>query len=183
MTKQFTVLITILLLLSINIYAQNTILSGTVTDNNGKPVELINVSVKGAAKGTSTDSKGYYELKLKPNIQYTIVFSSITHTTSEKKVILKLGEHKTLNISLKEKSEQIAAIKIEDKQIRKSTLTRLDPKIMSVIPEASGNIEAMIKTLPGVSSNNELSSQYWCVAVISTKILCMLTMFRFIVLF
>jgi len=159
MTKQITVLITILLL-SINIYAQNTLLSGTVTDNNGKPLELINVSVKGSTKGTSTNGKGYFELKLKPDIQYTIVFSSITHQTTEKKVILKLGEHKTLNISLKGKSEQIASIKIEDKQIRKSTLTRLDPKIMSVIPEASGNIEAIIKTLPGVSSNNELSSQY-----------------------
>jgi len=159
MTKQITVLITILLL-SINIYAQNTLLSGTVTDNNGKPLELINVSVKSSTKGTSTNGKGYFELKLKPNIQYTIVFSSITHQTTEKKVILKLGEHKTLNIRLKGKSEQIASIKIEDKQIRKSTLTRLDPKIMSVIPEASGNIEAIIKTLPGVSSNNELSSQY-----------------------
>ncbi|NOR88091.1 MAG: TonB-dependent receptor plug domain-containing protein, partial [Bacteroidales bacterium] len=49
---------------------------------------------------------------------------------------------------------------VEDKEVRKSTLTRINPQSALVIPTVSGGIEALVKTMPGVSSNNELSSQY-----------------------
>jgi len=151
---------TVSLLFSLSIFAQNASLQGIVTDINGNPIELINVTVKGYPIGTSTNSNGYYKLELKPNIEYTVVFSSITHKIAEKGIILKNGQHKKFNIKLESKSEQLQEIDIEDKQVRKSSLTRLDPRLISEIPDASGNIEAIIKTLPGVSSNNELSSQY-----------------------
>ena len=46
-------------------------------------------------------------------------------------------------------------------QRRSGNVTRIDPKFIDVLPDAAtGAVEALIKTLPGVSSNNELSSQY-----------------------
>ena len=154
------VLFIYLLLISVLSYAQQCFVQGTVSDKNGKAIELINVTAKGYPIGTSTNAKGYYKLELQPNINYVLVFSSITHQIIEKKIILKNGENRELSVLLETKTEQLREIDIEDKQVRKSSLTRLDPRLMGMIPEASGNIEAIIKTLPGVSSNNELSSQY-----------------------
>ena len=40
-------------------------------------------------------------------------------------------------------------------------MDRIDPKYLTSITDAgTGGVEALIKTLPGVSTNNELSSQY-----------------------
>ena len=37
---------------------------------------------------------------------------------------------------------------------------KIDPKTLEKLPTTSGGIEGIIKLLPGISSNNELSSQY-----------------------
>ena len=149
-----------LLFLSVSSIAQTTNVQGVVLDQNGNMLELINVTVKGHPIGVSTNGDGFYKLELKPNIQYTIVFSSVSHKAIEKEIMLKNGEHRKINITLEYKTEQLQEIDIEDKMVRKSTLIRLDPRLINELPDASGNIESIIKTLPGVSSNNELSSQY-----------------------
>ncbi len=140
--------------------AQDGIIYGKITDLNSSPLELINVTLKGKPLGTSTDGMGMFELKVPVNQSLTVIFSSVTHQTIEKTIILKNGQRFELNLTLAPKTEELSEIEVEDKQVRKSTLQRLNPRLMSIMPEASGNFEAMIKTLPGVSSNNELSSQY-----------------------
>ena len=73
---------------------------------------------------------------------------------------LKSGERKEINRRLSESTTQLPDFVVEDKQIRGSNLSPIDPKLATLIPSASGGIEALIKTFPGVASNNELSSQY-----------------------
>ena len=153
-------LIIIIGFLSLSSIAQNTRIYGIVTDYNGNPVELINVTAKGHPIGASTDKSGKYSLTLKANIKYTIIFSGISYDKIEQTVLLKKGEQKKINIILQNQTKQLQEISIEDKTIRKSTLTRLDPRLIDELPNVTGSIESIIKTLPGVSSNNELSSQY-----------------------
>jgi hypothetical protein len=158
-SKQILFFAAFLILSSVSI-AQTALVQGVVTDEFGNPLELINVTVKGYPIGTSTDSDGFYKLELSVNMPYQLVFSSITHEINDQEIMLKQGQQKQLNIKLASKSEQIQEVSIEDKQVRKSTLSRLDPRLMAELPSATGSFEAMLKTLPGVSSNNELSSQY-----------------------
>ncbi|MBI9065693.1 MAG: TonB-dependent receptor [Salinivirgaceae bacterium] len=150
----------ILLLVTLSSFSQSSSIFGVVNDQNGKPLELVNVALKGFPLGTSTNEKGEYLLNIEPNIKYVVSFTTLGYHEYYESVLLKNGQKKQINATLKESSEQIDEVDIEDKYVRKTSLIRLDPKIMSVIPEASGNFEAVIKTLPGVSSNNELSSQY-----------------------
>ena len=49
---------------------------------------------------------------------------------------------------------------MEDKRTRSEQIHRIDPKAINILPSASNGVEALLKTLPGVTSNNELSSQY-----------------------
>lgn len=147
-------------LYALNVKAQDGKVFGKVTDTGGNALDLINVIVKGEPIGTATNLLGKYSLNLPANRTLTLVYSSVTHLPIEKSIILKNGQNLELNVSLESKTEELNQIDIEDKQVRKSTLTRLDPKVVEVLPSITGSIETMIKTLPGVSSNNELSSQY-----------------------
>jgi hypothetical protein len=63
-------------------------------------------------------------------------------------------------VIIKSSATEIGTVLIEDVEIRKGTMKRIDPKLATVITTSGSGVEALIKTLPGVSSNNELSSQY-----------------------
>jgi hypothetical protein len=65
----------------------------------------------------------------------------------------------SLNVGLTKVIKMLAPAVIEDKEARRNNMTRLDPKLSLVLP-TTGGVESLLKSLPGVSSNNELSSQY-----------------------
>ena len=55
----------------------------------------------------------------------------------------------------------ISEVSVSDESGQASSMQRIDPKFARMVPNASGsNIEALVMTLPGVFSTNELSSQY-----------------------
>jgi len=142
-------------------YAQeNGKVIGKITDAAGKPLEFVSISIPGSPGGVTTDSRGNFELSIPANRNITLVISSIGYL--KETVILKLApnEKRLLDRSLHESTTILPDVIVEDKQLRTTNLTRIDPKNAGNIPSVSGGIEAMIKTLPGVSSNNELSSQY-----------------------
>lgn len=82
------------LALSIQTYAQEFTLSGTVTEN-GVPINEASVYVKSSGQGTLTDEEGNYTLKLEEGT-YTIVF--IFGNQKTKKIELKSDQ--TLNIDM-----------------------------------------------------------------------------------
>jgi len=138
----------------------NAVVRGTITDSIGNPIEAVNVAVVGLTGGATTDKFGNYELQVPSQRDITIAFSYIGFSTQKIKVRLAPGSVHTITPVLKVSSTELSDITIEDQHIRTTTLTRINPKTVSVIPSASGGVEAIIKTLPGVSSSNELSSQY-----------------------
>ena len=74
--------------------------------------------------------------------------------------MLEPGERYELNKTLKATYTQLPAVEVEDEQIRTSNLVRIDPKVAFNVPTSSDVIPTLLKTMPGVSSNNEFSSQY-----------------------
>ncbi|MFT3826938.1 MAG: TonB-dependent receptor [Chitinophagaceae bacterium] len=62
--------------------AQNTILvKGRVTNENGQPVSRANITVKGAASGTSSNDNGSFEINVSPGT--VLVISSVGYTAKE----------------------------------------------------------------------------------------------------
>lgn len=139
---------------------EKAVLFGVVSDSLGRPIELMSVSVLGESLGTQTDSKGRYELSVPPNVQHQVVFSHINFKQRKFAVTLLPGSRKELNVSSIERVNELDAAVIIDERNRRNTMQRIDPKLALEIPTSGGGIEALLKTLPGVSSNNELSSQY-----------------------
>jgi hypothetical protein len=133
---------------------------GVIIDESNNPVPLANISISGEKVGTISKMDGTYQLKIPVNKEVVVAFSYVGYNTSYMRIRIKSGERKELNRKLTPSTTELPGFVITDEKIRTSTLTPLDPRLATSIPTASGGLEALIKTLPGVASNNELSSQY-----------------------
>lgn len=154
-------IILIFLLITQSIFSQDyTVIFGIVSDKLNKPVDFVNVSLLNTPIGTSTDKSGHYELKIPGNDTVTLVFSSVGFKPVHRKIIPGQDKRVEINQKLDIHIRYLDEIDIEDQRDKSPSLQRLDPKHANILTGFSGNVEAIIKTLPGVSSNNELSSQY-----------------------
>jgi len=155
----------LIILLTISSLAQgqsnNATLTGRVTGKDGQPLEMVNVALRNFPIGTTTNRRGEYLLRIPARRDITIVYSSIGYTTVEKTVNAGNEERISLNITLEASNLEIGEVQVTEQRRNGGGLVRIDPKLANSLPTSgSGAIEALIKTLPGVSSNNELSSQY-----------------------
>lgn len=150
----------VLLFSSILSFGQNATLFGTITSPEGQPVSDANVRLIDAASGTTSGKNGKFELEVPSRQTILVIVSHISFQESQFSFELKDGERMRLDVPLKIKSTQIPEMVIADEGNRATTMQRIDTKLAIVIPTSGGGIESLIKTLPGVSSNNELSSQY-----------------------
>ena len=152
-------LLPLLLLFSVLGYSQT--INGTITDEQNNSLLSVNISILNQSMGAISDENGKYSLEIPPNRSVVVVYSFIGYEMEKIRIpMLKEGQNYTLNIQLKTSSTLLEDVIITDQKSRKESFSRIKPKHVSVLPGNSGGIEAILKTLPGVSSANELSSQY-----------------------
>src|SRR5690606_4803515 len=90
-----------------------------------------------------------------------LLFSHLSYKSHQITFELNPNEDYEYNPVLKINFEQIGVIIIDDKgKKRVQGVTSIEPQTIRLIPGANAGIENIIKTLPGVYSNNELSTQY-----------------------
>ena len=134
---------------------------GYIRDDKGDYLEKVNVSIVGKKKGTISESNGFYSLGVSANQFQELSFSFIGYKSKIVKIpMLKKGQTYTINIDLDILGIDIADVEINDQKTRTNTFESVNVKNVSVLPSTSGGVEGLIKTLPGVSSSSELSSQY-----------------------
>ena len=141
------------------ITAQTARIKGVVLDKNNRPVENVNVSY--SSIGTQTNKNGFYDLKVPVNQNITIIF---THISLKKITIvfsLDSNEQKEFNPVMSDQEEQMGEVIVtaNNKKLVQG-ITTIEPEVIRKIPGANAGIENILKTLPGVNSNNELSTQY-----------------------
>ena len=156
-------LLFILILLTGISQAQNeneATVKGKVTDERNQPLEYVNVSLMGIPGGTVSNNKGEFKLEVPAGIPIKVAFSFVGFESQEYDLELAAGEVKTISPTMEASSEMLPGAVIEDERIRNTNLQRIDPKEVTSIPSITGTVESLVKTLPGVASNNELSSQY-----------------------
>jgi hypothetical protein len=154
-------LLNLFLFTTIRVWAQPTaIVEGKLINNqSGTPVEQAAISVRGESFNTTSDSTGFFRLKVPAAREVVMVFSILGYETKTIKRTFRAESTNSLEVFLDPSIKYIRAIEIEDREQRRQNIVRLDPKLVSVMP-TTGGIESLLKTLPGVSSNNEMSSQY-----------------------
>lgn len=159
MTKTNLTLTAFIFLFPLFCLAQTGTITGVILNEFNQPIDAVNI--KSGDYGTQTNSNGFYELKIKANTDVKVVFSHVSHKNITAKFNLKNGENFKFNPVMKENVEQISTVVINGRK-RKDVqgIVNIDPAVLIKIPGAQAGVENLLKTLPGVSSNNELSTQY-----------------------
>lgn len=155
-----TIISVILLLVAISIKAENVVISGTVTDREGKPVEFATVKVAGTAIGGFTELNGTYKLTVAQADTIPMQFSCIGFRDLRRNLISPKGEV-TLNVTLQ--PDDVMLQEVEVTAFRSSTggMQQFDKETLKLSPDVSGgSVEALLTTMAGVNSSNEMSSQY-----------------------
>ncbi|MCX6252705.1 MAG: carboxypeptidase-like regulatory domain-containing protein [Bacteroidetes bacterium] len=161
MKNKTYILILLLCLLSFISHAQqDAIISGKISGNDNKPVANANITVAGSIAGTISNSEGVFLIHVPSGKTITIQVSHISYETDSIKVLLNPGERRTINCTLHNSRTTLLSVEVKDQQLNTNTFSRLDPKTVNFIPTIGSGVEELIKTMPGVASHNELSSQY-----------------------
>jgi hypothetical protein len=139
--------------------AQEATIKGVILDENNEPIPGVNVIA--GSEGALTDFNGYYLLEIPANKDVVITFSHLSHKNTQITVNLGPNEDYEFNPVLKTDIEQISEVVIRGRENKRvEGITSISPEAIRRIPGANAGVENLLKTLPGVSSNNELSTQY-----------------------
>jgi hypothetical protein len=95
MKKSRNQILIMLLLFSIQVFAQERVVVGTVVDENKIPLPGVNVLVQNTTIGTITDLDGNFSLSIPDDDDKILVFSSIGFTTQE----VMVGDKEVFNIT------------------------------------------------------------------------------------
>ncbi len=147
-------------LLFFGVNAQTATITGVVLDKENNPLTGVNVTSDG--NGSFSDQDGFYVLELVADKQTTITFSHLGHENVVlENLILTTNETYEFNPVLKTDAIQIAGVTVSptgEKQV--AGIVTVAPEVVRKIPGANAGVENVLKLLPGVSSSNELSTQY-----------------------
>lgn len=140
--------------------AQTATITGVVFDEQNIP--LIDVNISTTSVGTATDSNGYYILQITADTETKISFSHIGHKeVILENLILTTNETYEFNPVMKTDVIQVDGVTVTptgEKSVE--GITTIPRAIVRQIPGANAGVENILKLLPGVASNNELSTQY-----------------------
>ena len=140
-------------------FGQSFTLQGKVTDEDMNPVELATVAVLSQGKVTFTNLKGEYSMQLASADSVVVRYSMVGYKTKTRVLRNPRGKQ-TLQIQLFSDNTLGEVVVTETRRQTTQTQT-LDPKDLKTTPSASGNaVEELIQSQAGVSTHDELSSQY-----------------------
>lgn len=135
------------------------VVSGVVTDSlTGEPLHYAAVGVAGTKMGTFADEQGHYSLQINSTDSVTLQFSYIGYRSVERRVRVHKFLH--LEVVMSPTARQLEGVKIEDDKVRTSSFTQIEVGRLENTVGPTGGVESLVKMLPDVQSNNELSSQY-----------------------
>ncbi|WPR70054.1 carboxypeptidase-like regulatory domain-containing protein [Flavobacterium sp. NG2] len=145
--------------LGISTYGQSAVVKGIVLNKDNQPVVNVNVSSSGSK--TYSNANGFYSIKIPANEKVTLVFSHISLKRVSVVLSLREGEEYEFNVVMNEQQEQMGEIVVTNSNRRQiQGVTSIEPELIRKMAGANAGIENILKALPGVNSNNELSTQY-----------------------
>lgn len=142
--------------------AQTIVLSGQVVDEAGSGVEFATLSVReNPARNTVADGDGAFRLSVPSGEPLTLQVSGVRIEPTEIAVD-PLFDDATLVVRVRSRTVQVGTVDIEARSQREreevgTVRVEVDPRL----PNPSGNFETLLLAqVPGLRSNNELSSTY-----------------------
>ena len=134
-------------------------LKGKVVDEDERALELVTVSCLAQGKVTMTNLKGEFSINLQSADSVEVRFTMVGYG-ARKRVFRRPKGKINIQIVMRPAAE-LQEITVTERRRQTSQTEQLDTKDMRQNPSTAGNaVEELIQQQAGVSTHNELSSQY-----------------------
>ena len=162
MFKRLFIFIFSILSFSVCVFAQkDATVFGSIRDSLNRKIADVNIIVINKSTTAISDEDGNYQINIPGNEKVEIAFSYIGRPSKKFTVKpLKPGERFRYDVQMEYGISLQGVEIIEERDRDKVSMQIINPRTASTLPNPNGSFEQILKTLPGVSSNNELSSQY-----------------------
>lgn len=157
--KVITIVLVLLLSIAMPLRADDFTLKGKVVDNEENALELVTVSCPRQGKVGMTNLKGEFTLTLQSADSVEVRFSMVGYA-SRKRVFRKPKGKMNITIVM-QPMEALQDVVVTERRRQTSATEQLDIETVKQGPSTTGNaVEELIQQQAGVSSHNEMSSQY-----------------------
>lgn len=157
--KRTLLMACLLLLTAVRLLADDFTLKGKVVDEEGNAMELASVTCLEQAKLTMTNLKGEFNITLHSADSVTVRFTMVGYKPRVRTFKNPKG---TLTVQIvMSHIDAMQEVVVTERRRQTTTTEQLDIKNIKNSPSVTGNaVEEMIQQQAGVSTHNELSSQY-----------------------
>lgn len=149
----------LLLLFPSLVFAQKTVIvKGKITNKYNAPIEGVAISY--LSKGTTTKADGTYQFTIPMRKTVAVTFSHVSYKSVVKKFTSRGRKVFKYSTTLNFKSQELEEVVVKNLKKEAQGITKIKAKKATTILGANAGVENILMTLPGVSNNNELSTQY-----------------------
>jgi len=147
--------------MALPLQARRVHIHGRVYDESGQPVELATVHEELTLHSAMTNLKGEYSLNVSTQTDtLNLIFRMIGHET-RRRTLISPQDTVQLDIMLPTSSYTLENVNISATRRRSDGMQDINAEGIRFTADANGgSVESIIATQAGVSSHNELSSQY-----------------------
>lgn len=134
-----------------------TIITGKIKDNKGKPIIGASISLKDTYDGATSDTLGNYKFKTTEKGPQTLLATSIGFKLQEQPINLS-GESMQMDFILKEEPNELKAVVVSAGTFEASDSKRttvLNPIDIVTTASANADVTGAIRTLPGTQQVGE----------------------------
>ncbi|MCD7721883.1 MAG: TonB-dependent receptor [Prevotellaceae bacterium] len=135
-------------------------LHGTVVDENQETIPFVIVRIEGQGVATTADLNGKYKVSFR-TADSVVVHFQMAGYQNRKRVLKRPQGNLTLNIVMPSADRELGEVVVSESRRQMGTTETLNTTELKRLPSTTGNaVEELVATQAGVSSHNELSSQY-----------------------
>jgi hypothetical protein len=157
----FAIICCLAILPKLSLAQKNAIIFGKISDSTGQHIADVNIQVRNENILSSSNEDGSYQIQVPAEKELELIFTFVGRNPFYIKVDpIGSGERKYIPIQLSYGISLKTFVIAEERDREKISMVSIDPKKIEALPNVSGSFESILKTLPGVTSNSELSSQY-----------------------
>jgi len=144
----------------LTVQGQTATITGIILDEEQRP--LPDVHITSGPFGSFSDESGFYLIQVGSDKTISVHFTHVGHKSIVlENIILTTNETFSFSPVMKTNVVQVDGVVVSPTGERSiEGITTFPPETALDIPGANPGVENVLKLLPGVSSNNELSTQY-----------------------
>jgi hypothetical protein len=151
-----SLLLFLVVFLPLLLLAQTATVSGTVRDDENRPLPDVSVAVAGGG-ATTTASNGSYSLAVPAGQVITMRFAYPGAETVERQLTLEPGSSRSLDVTVR--ALTINPVTVTNERLRDAGIDKLNARTSHFQPSL-GDVNSLLQGSLGVMTRNELSSGY-----------------------